>query len=304
MLGLIIFYAFAWMLSPRSISEEVMLAVCFLHAAAWCLIHYVGLGLLLRAQGRSKFLVRHFMKNYHYPDGGKGAVVEAFTNWKAIYNMSMCMTYGMTTFLLFSDESNDSNVCICQSPVLVLLWRHTWYQTIGVLGTTYCAILLERYAKSPFTVIWSWCWLSLAFDRSSRLGLHGVLRSFGFVWYALHWVSWCILLINFLQVGSLGTFSWRNFLPILNTRVSIGIYLDGIFSQQYTISNPKTLTSGIWITLKPWVVPLGSAWLWLVGASLFFPSQSFGIWRAGGSWEALKSKFILLYSSNDDSDYT
>ena len=27
------------------------------------------------------------------PDG-KGALIEAFSNWKSIYNMSMCMTYG------------------------------------------------------------------------------------------------------------------------------------------------------------------------------------------------------------------
>lgn len=69
----------------------------FAHAFAWCLFHSFGLGLLLRAQSESKFLVRHFLKHYHYPrnDNGKGALYEAFSNWKSIYNMSMCMTYGM-----------------------------------------------------------------------------------------------------------------------------------------------------------------------------------------------------------------
>jgi phosphatidylethanolamine N-methyltransferase len=82
-----------------------MLAICFAHAAAWSLIHYIGLGLLLRAQSRNKFLVRHFMRNYHYSDSGHGAVVEAFANWKAIYNLSMCMTYGTIICLHSSDDN-------------------------------------------------------------------------------------------------------------------------------------------------------------------------------------------------------
>lgn len=94
MLVLVIFYALAWMLVPRNLSNQAVLTLCFIHALVWCIIHYIGLGLLLRAQSEGKFLVRHYMKNYHYPDSGKGAVVEAFANWKAIYNMSMCMTYG------------------------------------------------------------------------------------------------------------------------------------------------------------------------------------------------------------------
>jgi len=71
------------------------LAIHFAHACAWCLFHNFGLGLLLRAQSQSKYIVRHFLKNYHYPpnDNGDGAVQEAFTNWKGIYNLSLCMTY-------------------------------------------------------------------------------------------------------------------------------------------------------------------------------------------------------------------
>lgn len=121
------------------------------HALAWCLFHSFGLGTVLRAQSESKFLVRHFLKHYHYPtstgvgrrshhgregsygregsfgdtislaghghghgegrhgrdDGaGEGAVREAFMNWKVVYNLSMCMTYGvlssLSSFALFS----------------------------------------------------------------------------------------------------------------------------------------------------------------------------------------------------------
>lgn len=78
------------------LSYGATLALYTTHALAWVVFHSFGLGLLLRAQSERKFLVRHFLKHYHYPqnDHGKGALYEAFSNWKAIYNTSMCMTYG------------------------------------------------------------------------------------------------------------------------------------------------------------------------------------------------------------------
>jgi phosphatidylethanolamine N-methyltransferase len=68
----------------------------FGHALTWTLFHTLGLGLLLKAQSASKFLVRHFLKHYHYPsrDVSRGAVREAFVSWKTVYNLSMCMSYG------------------------------------------------------------------------------------------------------------------------------------------------------------------------------------------------------------------
>ena len=103
MLVLIIFYGLALTLLP-TLSPAGTLVLHFTHALAWCVVHYFGLGLLLRAQSKHKFLVRHYLKNYHYSkdDGGQSAVVEAFANWKTIYNLSMCMTYGRINSLLFN----------------------------------------------------------------------------------------------------------------------------------------------------------------------------------------------------------
>ena len=102
MLVLIIFYGLALTLLP-TLSPSGTLVLHFSHALAWCIIHYFGLGLLLRAQSKNKFLVRHYLKNYHYSkdDGGQSAIVEAFANWKTIYNLSMCMTYGRPNSSLF-----------------------------------------------------------------------------------------------------------------------------------------------------------------------------------------------------------
>lgn len=89
------FYPLVLSLLP-TLSARGMLTLHFVHALVWCLAHSVGLGLLLRAQSERKFLVRHFLTHYYYPpsDHGRGAVIEAFTNWKQIYNLSMSMTYG------------------------------------------------------------------------------------------------------------------------------------------------------------------------------------------------------------------
>ncbi len=100
-LVLVITYVLTASLLPP-LSHKAGLVLHSIHALMWCLFHSFGLGLLLRAQSERKFLVRHFLKHYYYPqnDNGKGALYEAFSNWKSIYNTSMCMTYGMTFFHL------------------------------------------------------------------------------------------------------------------------------------------------------------------------------------------------------------
>src|SRR5882762_9219973 len=97
MLLLVIAYSLIISLLPI-LRPQTVIALHFAHAFAWCIFHYFGLGLLLRAQSASKFIVGHFLKNYHYPhnDGGMGAIQEAFTNWKTLYNLSLCMTYSMS----------------------------------------------------------------------------------------------------------------------------------------------------------------------------------------------------------------
>ncbi|EIN05166.1 hypothetical protein PUNSTDRAFT_146058 [Punctularia strigosozonata HHB-11173 SS5] len=91
---LIIAYALGSVLTSPLTGKSV-LVLNAVYALIWTLFHSFGLGLLLRAQSQSKFLVRHYLKHYHYPsgDGGLGAIQEAFTNWKSIYNLSCCMTY-------------------------------------------------------------------------------------------------------------------------------------------------------------------------------------------------------------------
>ena len=95
----------------------------FLHALAWRVFHSYGLGLLLRAQSKSKWLVRHYLKHYHYPgevgdadDKDRESVVkrateEAFGNWQVGYNISLVMTYGELTLSHFICWAHVSLVC-------------------------------------------------------------------------------------------------------------------------------------------------------------------------------------------------
>ena len=57
-----------------------------LQAFAWRLFHSLVLGCILVAQSRNKWWIRHFLKHGESP-------WYAFTQWKKLYNLSLCMTY-------------------------------------------------------------------------------------------------------------------------------------------------------------------------------------------------------------------
>lgn len=112
MFALLIVYSVLFALLPFSrMSHSMVLALHSTHAFIWCIFHCFGLGSVLKAQSERKFLVKHFLRNYHYDNvhsnGARGrgrtdAIAEAFSNWKAVYNLSMCMTNGARIVLLLS----------------------------------------------------------------------------------------------------------------------------------------------------------------------------------------------------------
>jgi len=188
MLVLLVLYGFAFMLLP-AVSSQTTLVLHFIHALAWCMIHYFGLGLLLRAQSESKFLVRHYLKNYHYAhnDGGQNAIIEAFANWKAIYNLSMCMTYGaFSTNLSSFGTSIDSS----QSRVWALSGKHIYPQAIGPSGMA-CYVTQLAWYVTFLTMNTTKTQIDL--DCAACLGYDGVLRGSGYFWYVR----------SFLQVSPL-----------------------------------------------------------------------------------------------------
>ena len=90
--ALVVFYGcWSFILPALGLSTQITLA--FTNALLWRIFHTVGLGLALKYQSEHKWIVRHFLKHYHYEAEG-GAVEDAFVNWKATYNLSLCMSYG------------------------------------------------------------------------------------------------------------------------------------------------------------------------------------------------------------------
>ncbi len=159
------------------------LGALFLHALGWRLFHSVGLGLLLRAQSRSKWLVRHFLKHYHYPsvlargqsnaakdglsapfedlgvsDGDvvQAATEDAFGHWKILYNTSLVMTYVSFTALAWKIYSIPSDWTVGGQLLRhilgsLLIALHVWaavssYEVLGDFGWLYSDFfLLEQY---------------------------------------------------------------------------------------------------------------------------------------------------------------
>lgn len=122
--ALVLVYAVVPTFLP-TLSKSSTILLLFLHALAWRAFHSFALGLALKKQSERRWIVRHFIKHYHYdrdgdvsrnpllvglgrahscwlstlsPDFGwsrtRQAVRDAFDNWKAIYNLSLSMTYG------------------------------------------------------------------------------------------------------------------------------------------------------------------------------------------------------------------
>ncbi|KZT68012.1 hypothetical protein DAEQUDRAFT_728277 [Daedalea quercina L-15889] len=139
------------------LSSRSALVLHFVHALAWCLMHSFGLGLLLRAQSERKFLVRHFLKHYHYPanDHGRGALIEAFTNWKSIYNLSMCMTYVSFICLAWKtytipQEWTVGVELLRHTMGAILIGLHVWatlesYEVLGPFGWFFGDFFMEDF---------------------------------------------------------------------------------------------------------------------------------------------------------------
>ena len=83
------------------------------HALLWGLFHTFGRELLFQAHSWSKFVVRHFVKNYYYlpEEEMRAALVEAFDDWKKVYNCSLVMTHSASLFAGKGSGAALDNLC-------------------------------------------------------------------------------------------------------------------------------------------------------------------------------------------------
>lgn len=68
--ALLAIYAILGVALPAT-SVNVQLTLAFINALAWRAFHSFGLGWALQAQSEKKWIVRHFIKHYHYEAEGE-----------------------------------------------------------------------------------------------------------------------------------------------------------------------------------------------------------------------------------------
>lgn len=139
-----------------SMGSTARLTMLFLNALAWRVIHSFGLGIALSRQSESKWIVRHFLKTYHYTKA-QDAVFEAFANWKVIYNTSLVMTYlsfgalawNCYTYIGHADWTVGTDL-LRHTLGLLLIALHIWtanssYTVLGPFGWLYGDFFVDEY---------------------------------------------------------------------------------------------------------------------------------------------------------------
>ena len=134
-------------------SHTTLLVISVAHALAWRLFHSFGLGLALRWQSEQRWVVHHFLKHYHFEDGD-AAVKEAFTNWKAIYNTSLIMTYtsfalmSLCSYMTWTDELYKLRYVLGVLLILLHMWSaRSSYRVLGPFGWLYGDFFIDAYPK-------------------------------------------------------------------------------------------------------------------------------------------------------------
>ena len=154
LLAISVFYGLTPHLLPQ-LGPKTYTACLFINACLWRVFHSFGLGSLLKAQSESRWMVRHFLKHYNY-DHSSDAVLEAFHNWKIIYNASLIMTYcsyGALCWNCYVTPGTDWAVgtdLLRHTLGLVLIALHVWassssYQVLGPFGWLYGDFFIDDY---------------------------------------------------------------------------------------------------------------------------------------------------------------
>ncbi|TKY85486.1 hypothetical protein EX895_005648 [Sporisorium graminicola] len=139
-----------------SLGPRARLTLLFINALAWRTFHSFGLGIALSRQSESKWIVRHFLKHYHYAQP-QDAVFEAFGHWKVVYNTSLVMTYISFGALAWNCYTPIGHPDWTVGPELLrhtlgflLVALHCWtanssYEVLGPFGWLYGDFFVDEY---------------------------------------------------------------------------------------------------------------------------------------------------------------
>lgn len=131
--------------------------VVSLNAIGFRILHSFGLGILLKKQSQTRFIVRHFLKRYHYhPEVFREVVLEdCFGNWMGIYNLSLIMVYVSFGTLAWQFYEMRSELSIGSELLrhtfgMCLIGLHIWtarstYEVLGNFGWFYGDFFIDDY---------------------------------------------------------------------------------------------------------------------------------------------------------------
>ncbi|WFC97834.1 phosphatidylethanolamine N-methyltransferase [Malassezia yamatoensis] len=138
-----------------NVSSNVGRILLCCNALGWRVYHTFALGAALRAQSQNAWIVRHFLKFYHFINT-RDAVYEAFEQWKTIYNTSLVMVYISYTILAIRcytpiDQALPAGTGLLRYVLGVLLiGLHLWsarssYRVLGPFGWLYGDFFIQDY---------------------------------------------------------------------------------------------------------------------------------------------------------------
>ncbi|CAG8525641.1 12538_t:CDS:2 [Ambispora leptoticha] len=149
----IIFYSVFVPLFIAGASENAVKIFVIMQCLAWRIFHTYGLGAALSLQSKEKALTKHYIKY-------GGSVGDAFSNWKSIYNLSLCMTY-VTFFLaawyMYHLPDNWTYGLVLLRHVLgvLLIVLHIWtsvsvFEVLGDFGWFYGDFFIDEYPTTLY----------------------------------------------------------------------------------------------------------------------------------------------------------